>query len=59
MEGVLAQPRSPGDVAIASRLDVRKIGPFGTRDLELRVSKRADLDVVLPLVRLSYEGVGG
>lgn len=35
--------------------DVRKIGHFGTGDLELRVKNRDDLEKAFPLVRRSYE----
>ncbi|MCC5579246.1 DUF91 domain-containing protein [Microtetraspora sp. AC03309] len=35
--------------------DVRKIGHFGTGDLELRIRNRADLEKALPFVQASYD----
>ncbi len=35
--------------------DVRKIGHFGTGDLEITVRNREDLERALPLVEKSYE----
>lgn len=48
---------SPDDVELKSGFsrDVRSIGHFGTGDLELRITSRADLEDAFPLIQRSYE----
>jgi predicted transport protein len=38
--------------------NVRQQGHWGTGDMELALSRAADLDVVKPLIQMAYEGRG-
>lgn len=39
--------------------DVSNVGHWGNGDLELRISNRSELDIAIPLIRKSYEGLSG
>jgi predicted transport protein len=40
----------------ANARNVRGSGHWGTGDLELAISRQADLDAVKPLIQMAYEG---
>ena len=46
---------APGDSAAHER-DVRKIGHWGTGDVELTLKELADLDRAKPLIQEAYDG---